>query len=189
MKSMALFLALVLALGKLPGTAGQSAGTAPAMPAHVSNSFEFEIHAPLSTAAKLFGPEGERCWAGRHWNPVFVYPQPGKDVEGAVFTVQHGPHTVVWVNTIFDLGAGRMQYVAVIPDAMTFTVDVRLSSVDASTTHVKVIYTRTALDPAVNQDVIAMGKSDRESGPDWQKAIEGYLRRGSGLPRAEASKD
>ena len=97
-----------------------------------------------------------------------------------MFTVQHGPHTVVWVNTIFDVTAGRMQYVAVIPDAMAFTVDVQLSAVDASTTHAKVTYTRTALDMAMNDDVTAMGKMDRESGPHWQEAIESYLKNGSG---------
>jgi hypothetical protein len=170
---------LVLTLGLLPGMGRQSAKTAATAPAHVSNSFEFDVHAPMTEVAPLFGPEGERCWSGKHWNPVFVYPQPAKDVEGAVFTVQHGPHTVVWVNTIFDLAAGRMQYVAVIPDAMAFTVDVRLSAVDASTTRARVTYTRTALDTAMNDDVTAMGKEDRESGPHWQGAIENYLKNGS----------
>ena len=61
------------------------------LPAHVSNSFQFVVRTPLYRAAALFGPEGERCWAGRHWNPEFLYPQPGKDVQGAVFTIQHGP--------------------------------------------------------------------------------------------------
>jgi hypothetical protein len=77
------------------------------------------------------------------------------------------------------LAAGRMQYVAVIPDAMAFTVDVRLSAVDASTTRARVTYTRTALDTAMNDDVTAMGKEDRESGPHWQGAIENYLKNGS----------
>jgi hypothetical protein len=177
MKSTLLF----FALGLLPGVAQQSAEPVQSRPTHVNTSFEFEVHAPLREAAPLFGPEGERCWAGKHWNPTFVYPQPSRDVEGAVFTVQHGPHTVIWVNTIFDAGAGRMQYVALIPEVMTFTVDVRLSSTSGSTTHVKVSYARTALDAGANEDVIAMGKKDAESGPDWQRAIESHLNsRGAG---------
>jgi len=32
---------------------------------HVKNSFRFVVKAPLERAAPLFGPEGERCWAGR----------------------------------------------------------------------------------------------------------------------------
>jgi hypothetical protein len=58
--------------------------------AHVNNTFRFEAAAPLARVAPLFGPEGERCWAGKHWDPQFVYPQPARDLEGAVFTVRHG---------------------------------------------------------------------------------------------------
>jgi hypothetical protein len=144
-------------------------------PVHVSNSFHLIVHAPLDRAAILFGPDGERCWAGPHWNPEFLYPQPGKDIQGAVFTIQHGPHTVVWVNTLFNPADGRMQYVSLIPERLVSVVDVRLGSVDPSTTSVDVTYARTALNAAANDDVRAMAKSDRESGPEWQQAIERCL--------------
>jgi hypothetical protein len=146
-----------------------------ALPAHVRNSFQFVVRAPLSRAAPLFGPEGERCWAGPHWSPEFLYPQPGKDIQGAVFTVQHGPHTSVWVNTLFDPAAGRMQYVAFIAGAHVSTVDVRLTALDPSSTSVAVTYARTALDVTANDDVRAMGTSDSESGPHWKQAIESCL--------------
>lgn len=175
---------LFLALGLFPG---QAVDTVAAVPAHVTNSFEFDVHAPLSDVAPLFGPEGERCWAGKHWKPEFLYPQPAKDVEGAVFTVAHGPHTAVWVNTIFDVAGGRMQYVAVIPEVMTFTVDVRVNPIGAAATHVKVTYTRTALDASANDTVVAMGDEDRRSEPDWQAAIEAALKRGGGHGCAEVS--
>jgi hypothetical protein len=146
-----------------------------AVPAHVSNSFHFVIPAPLSRAAPLFGPEGERCWAGQHWNPEFLYPQPGKDVEGAVFIVRRGPETSVWVNTLFDPDGGRMQYVSFVPGIHVFTVDVRLTPLDSSSTSVEVTYTRTALNVGANAEVQAMGNKDRESGPHWQQAIETCL--------------
>ena len=144
-------------------------------PVHVNNSFHFLVRAPLVPAATLFGPEGERCWAGSRWNPEFLYPQPGKDVQGAVFTIQHGPHKSVWVNTMFDPVAGRMQYVALIPETVVSTVDVRLTAVDPSSTKVEVTYARTALDVAANEEVVALGKRDSESGPEWQQAIEKCL--------------
>jgi hypothetical protein len=146
-----------------------------AQPMHVSNSFQFHVRAPLSRAAALFGPDGERCWAGPHWNPEFLYPQPGKDIQGAVFTVQHGPHKSVWVNTLFDPAAGRMQYVSFIPETLVTTVDVHLTAAGPSSTNVEVIYARTALDPAANDDVEALGKSDSKAGPDWQEAIDKCL--------------
>jgi hypothetical protein len=144
-------------------------------PSHVSNSFHFVVRAPMVRATTLFGPEGERCWAGPHWNPEFLYPQPGKDVQGTVFTIQHGPHKSVWVNTVFDPAAGRMQYVALIPETLVSTVDVRLAAVDPSSTSVEVTYARTALAAAANDEVEALGKRDRESGPEWQRAIENCL--------------
>jgi hypothetical protein len=144
-------------------------------PMHVSHRFQFFVRAPLIRASALFGPNGERCWAGPNWNPEFLSPQPGKDVQGAVFTIQHGPHKSVWVNTLFDPAAGRMQYVAFIPDTLVTTVDVRLTAVDPSSTSVEVTYARTALDAAANDEVEALGGRDRESGPEWQQAIEKCL--------------
>jgi hypothetical protein len=148
-------------------------------PAHVSNTFHLVVQAPWSRAATLFGPEGERCWAGPDWNPEFVHPQPGHDVQGAVFTVQHGSHRAVWVNTVFDPVGGRMQYVSFIPDTLVFTVDVRLTAIDPAKTSVEVTYARTALDAGLNDEVEAMGTRDRESGPKWQEAIEKCLHEAS----------
>jgi hypothetical protein len=145
------------------------------MPAHVRNTFQFTVRASLRRAAALFGPDGERCWAGPHWNPEFLYPQPGRDVEGAVFKIQHGVHNSVWVNTLFDLEGGRMQYVAFIPGLVVSTVDVRLTPLDPSSTKVEVAYARTAVDTDANENIEAMGENDRESGPKWQQAIEACL--------------
>jgi hypothetical protein len=168
-----LFLSVIISM-----TNQQKLQTTAAVPAYVKNSFQFVVKAPLSRAAPLFGPEAERCWAGQQWNPEFLYPQPAKDVQGAVFTVQHGPHRSVWVNTLFDPEGGRMQYVSFIPDTLVSTVDVRLTVLDPLSTSVEVTYARTALDATANEHVQAMGRSDRESGPEWQQAIEKCLATG-----------
>jgi hypothetical protein len=144
-------------------------------PAHVRSAFQFRVSAPLQRAAPLFGPEGERCWAGQQWNPEFLHPLPAKDVEGAVFTVQHGPRKSVWVNTLFDLLGGRIQYVSFTPDAVVSTIDVRLTAIDPITTGVEVTYTRTALSAAANEHVHALAASDGTSGPHWQEAIQTCL--------------
>jgi hypothetical protein len=149
---------------------------APLIPVHVDNSFQFLVHAPISAAAPLFGPEGERVWAGDEWDPQFLHPHPGKDQQGMVFTVQQGKHTSTWVATVFDLAGGRMQYVSVVPGIRISFVDVQLTARDASTTSVEVRYVRTALDVSANDEVQALGESDRHEGPHWQEAIESYLR-------------
>ncbi len=169
---------IVLAFALFTINHAQSTKTtqAPVALAHVSNSFHFLVHAPLGRAAPLFGPEGERSWAGAEWDPQFLYPQPAKDVQGAVFTVQQGDRKSLWIATRFDVDRGRMQYVSVVPSIRASTVDVRLSAVDASTTRVEVTYVRTALDGSANEEVQALGESDRLEGPHWQEAIETYLR-------------
>ena len=169
---------LILALHIFLMTSKQNSAMAQttASPAHVSNSFHFVVQAPFSRTAALFGPEGERCWAGEHWNSDFLYPQPAKDVQGAVFTVQHGPYKSVWVNMVFDRANGRMQYVSFVPDKFVFTVEVQLTVVNSVTTSVEVTYTRTALDPMMNEEVQAQGIGDRGSAAHWQKAIESCLR-------------
>ena len=148
--------------------------------AHVSNSFAFTVNASMHDAAPLFGPEGERAWAGDDWNPQFLFPAPARDVEGAVFTVRHGGHTSLWMNTLFDLGGGRMQYVSVLDDLVASTIDVRLHAIDAAHTRVDVTYARTALRPEANEHVNSLGKHDREQGKVWEASINAHLQGRSG---------
>jgi hypothetical protein len=147
---------------------------------HVRNEFEFMVQAPYAVTAPLFGPEGERAWAGKDWAPHFLYPQPAQDIQGAVFTVQHGHHSSYWVNTSFDKDTHQFQYVYFIPDAMVTLIDVRFAEVDGSHTKVNVIYERTALSPQANDHVREMGNSDRDSGKEWEKAVNSYLAKAVG---------
>jgi len=160
----------------MKNTQSTALAQAPVAPTHVSNSFHFLVRAPLSSVAPLFGPDGERSWAGDEWNPQFLYPQPGKDTQGAVFTIERSHHKSVWITTLFDVAAGRMQYVFFVANTMVCTVDVRLTSGDPSTTSVEVTYARTALDASANDQVETLGKSDREKGPEWQEAVDIYFR-------------
>ncbi|WP_263419383.1 hypothetical protein [Terriglobus albidus] len=143
--------------------------------AHVVNTFRFEIAAPMAQVGPLFAPEAERRWAGEDWNPVFAYPQPGRDVQGAVWTIKHGNVDSVWVNTLFDVAGGRMQYVAVVGNQFATTVDVHVSALQERQTAVEVTYARTALDRAANQRVIELGQHDRDNGPEWKHRIETAL--------------
>lgn len=174
----AMLLVLVICFSLAPAQQKETTVTdSPDSIAHVSNSFAFTVDAPMAVAAPLFGPEGERAWAGDDWNPQFVFPAPARDVEGAVFTVRHAEHTAVWVNTRFDLKAGRMQYVYVLGDLVATTIDVRMNAADETHTKVDVTYVRTALRPEANEHVLAMGKHDSEQGKVWESEINTYLRR------------
>lgn len=144
---------------------------------HSKSEFTFIVQAPLTQAFPLFGPEGERPWAGPHWDPQFVYPKPAQDIEGAVFRIHHGHHEAIWVNTAFDAKVGHAAYTYVIEGKLATRIDVRLTSVSPQTTSVKVMYERTALDPSVEDDVGEMAQADPTMGPEWEKAIAEYLGR------------
>jgi len=166
----------LLVAAVLPAFAqGCHAQTSPVAPAHVVSHFNFTVAAPFAHVAPQFGPEAERAWGDPQWDPQFIYPQPGKDVTGAVFTVQHGRHNSVWVNTNYDPVAGRMQYVYVIPDAMVCVIDIHVTTADAMHTAVDVTYTRTALTPKHNDVVAQLAQKDEQSGPEWQQHVKHAL--------------
>ena len=138
-------------------------------------AFDIVVPLPCAEAAPLFGPEGERPWAGKHWNPQFVYPQPAHDEQGAVFTVQHGSVTATWITTLFDLEARHFQYAYFIPYIMVTMIDVRFTSINANSTGVHVVYTRTALTLEGNDHVTAFTTTDKTAAHDWQQSIDTYL--------------
>ena len=172
-----LFLSLLSPLLVLTPAPTQNQSSAPAatQPVQVRSEFQFNLGVSPAQAAPLFGPEGERCWAGGDWNPHFVFPQPAHDQQDAVFTVPHGSSTMTWVNTVFNIAEGHIQYVAFIPSAMAMTVDVRLTPAAAGT-HVDVTFVHTALDPSVNAKVAEMAEHHRSSGPEWVHNIESCLK-------------
>jgi hypothetical protein len=172
------FLACIVSLATLalPALAQPSAAE-PAPLLHLSTSFDLVVHASYTVTAPLFGPEGERPWAGKHWNPQFIHPQPAADIEGAVFTIQHGPFHATWVNTLFDVEGRHFQYVYFMPDLMVTVIDVRFNPAGADSTAVHVVYTRTALTAEGNEHVTAMNQNDRTAGKEWQQAIDEYLAR------------
>jgi hypothetical protein len=153
----------------------QAPAIKPAPLLHTATSFDIAVQLPYARAAVLFGPEGERAYAGKHWNPVFLHPQPAADIEGAVFTIQHGPVKAVWVNTLFDIDARHFQYVYFLPDLMVTMIDVRFTETGVDVTRVHITYTRTAVAPEGNEHVASMTAGDKTAGPEWQKAIEDYL--------------
>jgi hypothetical protein len=142
---------------------------------HTQTAFDIVVRLPYAETAPLFGPEGERPWAGKHWDPQFLYPQPAHDEQGAVFTVHHGSVTAVWVNTLFDLEARHFQYAYFIPDVMVTTIDVRFTPLNEGSTGVHVVYTRTALTPEGNDHVAAFTGTDKTAAQNWQSEIDSYL--------------
>jgi len=143
---------------------------------HTHRQFDFIAKAPVNVTGPLFGAERERAWAP-DWNPQFVWPAQANDQEGMVFTLAHGGRNAIWVNTSFDLGANRVQYVYVVPDTLVTVIELKLTP-NGDTTHVAVTYDRTALTGKANHLVREMAERDAHAGPEWARQINGYLGKG-----------
>jgi len=141
--------------------------------AHSSTEFHFTVDLPYHHAAPLFGAWAEQKWAS-DWKPEFLFPSPPADQEGSVFRVQKGEHPSIWVNTVFDLPAGRVQYVYVLGELLVTRIDIRIKKSGDQKTDVSVTYERTALDQSANHHVQALAKEDAGSADEWQKTINAY---------------
>jgi hypothetical protein len=141
---------------------------------HTHERFEFVVNAELAITWPLFGADQERVWAPG-WQPLFIWPEQPADLPGMVFKVRHADSTAVWVNTLLDRTTGRIQYVYVIPDVLVTVISLNLKALGTST-HVDVLYERTALDAAANDRVSAMAANDRIAGAGWSRQINAYLR-------------
>ena len=174
---------LLTAIATLAGTMNSSPVEAQEAAAsqltHTRNEFAFVAKAPYAQVFPLFGAWEEKKWA-EGWKPQFVYPALPHDQPGMVFTVKHGGMRSVWTNTAFDPAAGHVQYVYVIPDALVTLIDIHLTKAGSNLTQVSVLYERTALTGEANDHVAHLAKGDAKSGPEWEAAMNEYLRKATG---------
>lgn len=155
-----------------------SAGTHGSGRVHTEEKFVFTARAPMEQVAPLFGANKERAWAPG-WVPDFVYPSPAADVQGMVFTVPHDQLQSAWVNTVFDLQKGHIQYTYVIPEHLVTVITVSLQR-QGQQTGVEVHYDRTSLTAGGDEHVRTMAQHDRDSGPEWERQINEYLEKHPG---------
>jgi hypothetical protein len=140
---------------------------------HTREQFSLVANAPVEIAWPLFGADKERAWAP-DWEPVFLWPEKAFDKEGMVFIIRQGAEDAVWVNTVFDRTAKRIQYVYVIPDVVVTVITLLLTS-HGDSTAIDVTYERTALAAAANEIVKDMAMRDRVAGTDWSRQINTHL--------------
>jgi hypothetical protein len=107
----------------------------------------FDLPLPMDEARRLFTPEGERGWAGEHWDPVYPAGSPAPDgaTAGTVFTTESSGGAATWV--VVAATASRLAYARVVPGELGGTVDVTLTATDGGC-RVAVVYDVTSLGPA-----------------------------------------
>jgi hypothetical protein len=140
---------------------------------HVRTDFSFRVDAPYAVVAPLFGAHEERRWAP-DWAPRFIHPQPVADIEGAVFVVDNDP-PMVWINTIFDLAAGRVQYANFANGSLVTRIDIAIEGRAPASTEVRVSYERTSLDPSADDQLPHLAAADRKKAEEWASEIRACL--------------
>ena len=144
-----------------------------------TQSFTIRLHAPVADALPLFGPVREAEWAP-HWEPKFLHQPRGTQAEGAVFTVsaEHNSGSL-WVLTEYDLEAGRIAYVTIIPDRVLTEIKIRVTPDGSRASRATVTYRKSALSAdgnAVVNELTAAWAAHQP--PHWEEAINKVLDRG-----------
>src|SRR5215469_9513385 len=135
------WICLLLAL-TLPAADTQPSNVASAR-LHVERSFTITLNARPDFASRAFGAVAEETRAPG-FNPMFAYPNPPKDVEGAVFTVQ-APKTQIWLLQTWYMIHHVVRYVAVDPDVRITALVIRVTPFGADKSRATVTYDRTSL--------------------------------------------
>jgi hypothetical protein len=143
---------------------------------HARTEFRFSVNLAYNEAFPLFGAWAEQQWAP-DWKPHFIYPNPPADKEGAVFQVDHGSHSRVWMMTRFDSVTGHVQYAFLINSAVMTRIDIEVKRNGSDKTDVSVAYEWTAVDASTAEHVGALAKQYEGAGAEWERQINAYAAR------------
>jgi hypothetical protein len=135
---------------------------------HETASKTISLHASTDRAFPMFGPLGERAWAGPDWQPEVLWADGPGDRPGMIFR-QRGE---IWVNVRLDAGTREAEYVRFGPDVVTrIRVELTPTGDDACSADVR--YDWIAVSEAGNAEVV---KRRDAMTIDWDEAINAALR-------------
>jgi hypothetical protein len=147
-----------------------------------TQSFTFDLPAPVEAATPLFGPVREREWSPE-WAPRFLHPSEPVQRAGAVFTTAGQGGTRLWVLTTYDPAAGHVAYVVNDPDFLLTEIEISVTPNGPRASRATVTYRRSALTGRANDQVEALTPAwAAEQARHWGAAIAAALKR-SGGPR------
>ncbi len=142
---------------------------------HVQRTGELRVPLPLAGAFALFTPEGERSWVPG-WHPVYLHPQHPSTEVGTVFLTQHGGEETHWLVLQHEPARGIAEYARFTFNSRAGTVRVLCTAAGENQTVVRVSYALTALSPAGNATLAALGwEAFHSMLADWESAIHASL--------------
>jgi hypothetical protein len=142
---------------------------------HSETGFTLRLPAAPSVVFPLFGPIRESEWSP-HWNPTLLYPPERIQKAGAVFTTREHDQDVIWILTIYDEAALRINYVTVSPRHNAAELDITLKAVGDKETEAKVTHRLTSLTEDGDSYVKRVAIQFPLARDHWQQAITRRLR-------------
>jgi len=151
---------------------------------HVTINRTIHLAASPSAIFPLFGPFGEKRWAGKSWQPHAIATAEELDREGLVFR-DAADSDATWVTSRFDENAHVVQYVIFRPDLVA---QIRIEVMaDGTGSAAKIAYDLTALTEAGDTIVEHHGKAIEGHLVSWEHFINAALEKhqapASGHPR------
>ena len=144
-----------------------------------TQSFTIGLNGSVADVTPLFGPVREAEWAPG-WSPRFIHPAQALQREGAVFTTTSADgKDRFWLLTTYDLGNGRVEYVAITPAFTANEIKIRVLSDGERHFRAMIMYRRSALAPEGNIEVAKLDAHWAEQQRiHWETAINEALTKG-----------
>ena len=124
-----------------------------------------------AAAFPLFDPVHESKW-DPSWKPELTSTSIA---EGLVFFTDDERGRATWLLDSYEPGALQIRYV-VFSQTVLDRIDIALKPDGTNRSIARVTYTRTALDPAADEQVRRFGYTFPSQAPHWEAAINGVLR-------------
>jgi hypothetical protein len=151
----------------------------------VIRSYTQTIHAAPDEVHALICPVREAEWLDG-WEYRMIYSESGLAEEGCVFTSRSAadPETL-WVVAVRDDSRRHTRFVRITPGSRLAVVDIHVAPAAENTSHVRIVYTITALTEEGNRFVEAFTQDAfQEDMRFWEATMNHYLETGRPLPLA-----
>lgn len=155
--------------------------SAPLAPTQAESAITFDLNASADIAFPLFGPRREMEW-DPNWHPEFIFPPSGDETEhGAVFLIRGNDRESVWVMTVYDINARRVEYVRVTPGHSVGQIWINVTPLQPTKSQARVRYRLTALSTIGSSFVEKWTTEFPDTARDWQAVLNHYLQTGQSL--------
>lgn len=139
------------------------------------------ISAPLEKVFPLLCPEREKEWLDG-WAYNMIFSDTGFAEDGCVFTTGPQGKNTVWVVSVYDPDAGRIEFTRFHIDLAVDRLALRVYSTTNTSSEIEVSYTVTSLSEGSNDYAEQLCKTHEQKWRFVGKALDHFVRTDEILP-------